>query len=116
MKRLFTDPDKRPFAIAALILIAGLGVASGIYFTTDYVTDDTPLELTPEYSRKYARSLELIGGKANLDAVEFMTWFNGLWQGKNLAFTVAAIALIVSLGYLLAARRLRSVQQDRIDP
>jgi hypothetical protein len=37
---------------------------------------------------------------------ELDRWFAGLWQGKSLAFTVAGISVLASLGLFLYARRL----------
>lgn len=105
MKWKATDRRKRPYLIAMIILLIGLGVAIGIYLTADSVPEDRPWELTPD-SRKYLRGLELYGGKLNVLLVQFGDWFDGLWHGKSLAFTVAVIALITSVGYLLLALRL----------
>jgi hypothetical protein len=33
-------------------------------------------------------------------------WFEGLWQGRSLAYTVASITLILSLGCFLVADHL----------
>jgi len=37
--------------------------------------------------------------------VELNEWFRGLWHGRSLAFTVAAISLSITLAYLYFATR-----------
>jgi hypothetical protein len=73
----FTEPRNRPYLIAAIILLVGLGSAIVIYLTAGAVPD-TLLELSPDSSKKYLRDLQLYGGTANVLAVELMDWFNGL--------------------------------------
>ena len=65
---------------------------------------DNAYLIAPENSKKYVHDLELYGGKANVLANEFMSWFVGLWHGKSLAFTVACITIFISLGFFLVAR------------
>jgi hypothetical protein len=108
----FTEPRKRPYLTAAIILLIGLGSAIVIYLTAE-VVPNTPLEFSPDSSKKYLRDLQLYGGTANVLAVELMDWFNGLWHGRSLAFTVAVIAVAVCLGYLFFAVRLpRNASDD----
>jgi hypothetical protein len=59
--------------------------------------------INPEDSKQYLRDLELYGGKANVLADEFRRWFEGLWQGKSLAFIIAGTAILVSLGLFYVA-------------
>jgi hypothetical protein len=47
--------------------------------------------------------MEVYGGKANLLAGEFMHWFQGLWHGKRLAFTVACTTVLVAAAFWLVA-------------
>ncbi len=107
----------RLYLITATILLVGLGSAILIYLTAeDYSESSLGYEMvggsvypiTPEDSKKYIHDLELYGGKANVLADEFMRWFDGLWHGKSLAFTVASITILVSLGFLLVAGHLPS--------
>jgi hypothetical protein len=111
MKWKITDRRARPYVVSTIILLVGLVVAIGIYFTADTTSQDIPWELTAD-SRKYLRALELYGGKLNVFAVEFSNWFDGLWHGKSLAFTVAVLALVISALYLLVALRLASTESD----
>jgi len=50
-------------------------------------------------SKKYLHDLEMYGGKANVLASEFREWFAGLWYGRNLAFTIAALTVLTALIY-----------------
>jgi hypothetical protein len=102
MKWNLTEPRNRPYLIAAIILLVGLGSAIVIYLTAG-TAPDTLLELSPDSSKKYLRDLQLYGGTANVLAVELMDWLNGLWHGRSLAFTVAVITVAVCLGYLFFA-------------
>ena len=102
MRWKLTEPRNRPYLIASVILLVGFGSAIVIYLTAAIVPD-TLLEFTPDSSKKYLRDLQLYGGTANVLAVELMDWFNGLWHGKSLAFTVAVITIVVCLGYLFFA-------------
>jgi hypothetical protein len=43
--------------------------------------------------------LEVYGGKANVIAAQFREWFDGLWHGKQLAFTVAVITVIAACAF-----------------
>jgi len=114
MKWTMPEREKRPYFIAAITLLVGWGAALATYVTADAGVQEGPWELTAD-SRKYVRNLEMYGGKGNVLAVEILNWFNGLWQGRTLAFTVAAITLIVSLCYLLIALRLLATENDGSD-
>src|SRR5450631_1392332 len=93
-----------PYVVAGAILLAGFGISMGVYLTADSASDDIPWELTPE-SKKYTRALKLYGGTMNELLVKLNEWFKGLWHGKSLAFTVAAISLGIALAYLFFATR-----------
>jgi hypothetical protein len=87
---------------SALILLAGLGSSVAIYLTA-VNSSDYGLINDFENSKKYTHDLELYGGKANLLANDVVNWFDGLWHGKSLAFTVAFITIAISLGFFFAA-------------
>ena len=88
--------------ISAAILILGLGAAI-VIFAAAGPAPQNPLGYEPEDSKQYLRQLELYGGKANVLAVELRQWFDGLWHGKTLAFTVAFLAALLAAGFRLAA-------------
>jgi hypothetical protein len=88
--------------ISAAILIGGLAAAIVIYANAGPAPEN-PLGYDPEDSKVYLRQLELYGGKANVLAVELRQWFDGLWHGRSLAFTVAVLAALLAAGFRLAA-------------
>jgi len=101
---------KNFYLIAAAILVIGLSGSVLIYLTSeDYsgrvlgyeMMGGSVYPVTPGDSKKYRHDLELYGGKANVLADEFMGWFEGLWQGKSLAFTLAFITVFVSFIFFL---------------
>lgn len=102
--------QKRLYLVSAAVLLAGLCCAGLIYFTAANPSDDVT-DNGPEYSKMYTHDLELYGGKANVLAAEFSHWFAGLWHGQRLAFTVACITAIVSLGFFLVAYYLYPVPE-----
>ncbi len=93
------------YLVSATVLLAGLCSAVLIYLTAGN-SSDSALGIEPEYSKMYTHDLELYGGKANVLAAEFSRWFAGLWHGRTLAFTVACITVLVSLGLFLVAYHL----------
>ena len=86
---------------AVTILILGLITAIGIYVSARATDDMVAYEI--EHSKQYQRTLELYGGKANVVAVELTQWFDSLWQGTRLAYTVACATVLVAIGFWLAA-------------
>jgi len=109
-RRININLKTRLYLIASVILLVGLGSASMIYLTAKNDEENTlGYELSkPEYTKKYMRDLELYGGKANVLVEEFRNWFAGLWHGKTLAYTVACITILISLGLFAVARHLPS--------
>jgi len=85
---------------AAAILIVGFASAIGIYLTAAPPTDDV---LDIENSKQYIHALELYGGKANVLAVKLNQWFDSLWHGTRLAYTVACAAVLLAGAFMFAA-------------
>jgi hypothetical protein len=88
--------------IAFGILIVGLITAVGLYVAAARSTDDMVV-YEIEHSKQYQRTLELYGGKANVIAVEITQWFDSLWHGTRLAYTVACATVLLAGGFWLAA-------------
>ena len=95
------SPRKINFISLGLLLV-GLGSAVAIYVLAA-PPDDDPLLADPRADRKYKRELAMYGGKANVVSVEFMDWFGGLWQGRNLAGTVAVLTVVATVGFRFVA-------------
>jgi hypothetical protein len=116
-----SGPRKRFYLVAAIILLIGLGSSVLIYFTAGSqegrvlgyeMRGGSIYPVIPEDSKKYRHDLEVYGGKANVLADEFIGWFDGLWHGKALAFTVTFIAVFVSLILFIVGSYLPSVQES----
>ncbi len=88
--------------VAGAILVVGLASAIWIYLAAASSASDTP-GYDLEQSKQYLRAMELYGGKANLLAAELRIWFNGLWHGTRLAYTVACATLLVAGAFWLGA-------------
>ena len=114
----FLGPDararaRRIRAVTEGILAAGLGSAALVYLFAR-PQGANPLGYEPEDTKRYLRDLELYGGKVNVLATEFTKWWDGLWHGRNLAFTVAWLTLLLALAFwLMATRRARYL--DRLE-
>lgn len=87
----------RVHRVSRAILAIGFAAAAVIYFVNGASPDTSGFEL--EESKKYLREMEVYGGKANLLASQLRHWFDGLWHGRSLAFTVAVISVLLALAY-----------------
>jgi hypothetical protein len=105
MKSKLTDPQTRLYLISAIILAVGLFSAVLIYLKAVPPPDSTLIH-DFENSKRYIHDLELYGGKMNVLADQFRRWFNGLWEGKSLAYMVASITILVSLACSIVAYHL----------
>lgn len=94
----------RTWATAAGILAVGWSVAVVVYLTAAPVVEDDLVD-DWEHSKKYLMQLERLGGKAAVLGSEMNQWFAGLWQGRNLAYTIAFAAAAAAAAYLAWAFR-----------
>ncbi len=106
----------RLYIMSAVILIVGLGSSLAIYVAADREQDEGQQyeiiggKIYPggqERSKAYRHNLEVFGGKAAVLADDFNRWFESLWHGTTLAFTVGTISALISLGFFLAGRHVR---------
>ncbi|HJV47822.1 MAG TPA: hypothetical protein VJ549_00975 [Geothrix sp.] len=107
VKTLGRTPESRLRRVRQItlgILAAGFGTAAILYLRTA-PGGANPLGYEPEDTKKYLRDLELYGGKVNVLATEFMRWWDGLWHGRNLAFTVAWLTTFAAAAFWLIAHR-----------
>jgi hypothetical protein len=95
MKWGLLTPEGRIRAGTRAILVLGFIAAVVIYLTAQ-PPPGNPLGYDPLDTKKYLRDLEVYGGKANVLAAQFRDWFDGLWHGKQLAFTVAVITVLAA--------------------
>ncbi|MEO6749423.1 MAG: hypothetical protein ABI294_07525 [Casimicrobiaceae bacterium] len=87
--------------LAFTALVVGLVAAALIYAFVDDTGPDAAAEIAS--GRVYEYNIERIGGKSAVYAARFNQWLGGLWHGRTLAYTVAAIAISVAAMCLLAA-------------
>jgi hypothetical protein len=95
--------DSRARLVAAAILAVGWIAALGVYATATPVEEDAQIA-DMEYSKAYEHRVEVVGGKAALEAERAQAWLESLWQGQRLAYTTAALTALVALGYWAVAR------------
>jgi len=104
---------RRIHQLAAAMLALGLGWAAVIYLLAVPVSPN-PLGFEPEDSKKYLRDMEAFGGKVNVLAAQISAAWNGLWHGRNLAFTVAGLTLLLTLTFwFIGSHRARDLEAFR---
>jgi hypothetical protein len=96
--------------VAAGILIAGLAAAMVLYRAAAPPPENTS-DYRLEDSKHYLHQLELYGGKANILAAEFRQWFDGLWRGRSLAYTVACLSILLAFAVFIYATRLPRAEE-----
>ena len=99
---MLATPGGRLRFVAAAILVVGLAGAIWIYLSAAPPPDDV-LSYDPMQSKKYLHDLELYGGKANVLAAQLIQWFDSLWHGTRLAYTVACATVLLAVVFWLAA-------------
>jgi hypothetical protein len=88
----------------ATIAILTLGFAAAIViFLIAQEPGETPYGYDALATKKYVHDLEVYGGRANVIAAQFSEWFDSLWHGRQLAFTVAALTVLTVLVYRFIA-------------
>ena len=92
---------KRHNITAATILLTGC-IGAIIIFVTAESPSENPFEEF-ENSKRFTRSVEVMGGKMALVANDMSKWFSNLWQGQQLAFTVVIITVAIAAAYYLIA-------------
>src|SRR5450631_4657827 len=101
MKPNSVYPLKRCYLVTAGILLVGLGAAVAIYLMAADIPDNPFAEY--EQSKRFSYEVQRMGGKMALVANDASAWFDALWQGRQLAYTVASITLVIALGYYVVA-------------
>lgn len=104
---------KRHNITAATILLTGC-IGAIIIFVTAESPSENPFEEF-ENSKRFTRSVEVMGGKMALVANDMSKWFSNLWQGQQLAFTVVIITVAVAAAYYLIASGIEN-NRDEVRP
>jgi hypothetical protein len=95
------SPLKRCYLVTAGILLTGFGAAVAIYLTSDEIPDNPFADY--ENSKRFSHEVQRMGGKMSLVANDMTAWCAGLWQGRQLAYTVACITIVIAAGYYVIA-------------
>ena len=113
MSEALSKKEKSLFLVCAAVLLIGLCSAAAIYLAADDAPDgEQGYEVAGKFiypamqerSKRYQHDLEMYGGKAAVLADDFNRWFDGLWRGRTLAFTVAVLTGLTAFGFFVAAR------------
>jgi hypothetical protein len=94
------DPRARRQArvrMAIRVILAAGFAAAVIAFVDARQRPENPLGYDPLQTKQYRHDLEVYGGRANVIAAEFRDWFEGLWYGRNLAYTIAVLTILLAL-------------------
>lgn len=91
-----THLQTRLYLAAVAILLAGAVSVVAIYLSAEEAVDSTMISDFLN-SKRYLHDVKSYGGNASVLADQFSRWFNDLWHGETLAFTVATIAVACSL-------------------
>ena len=93
----------RLYLIAAIILLVGLSSSVLVYLTAEKGEENTLLAEFQQ-SKRYRHDMEQTGGKLILVGSECMNWFEKLWKGETLAFTMASLSIFISAVFFLIAK------------
>ena len=91
-------PRRARLDIIRAILLVGLTSAVTVFLTA-VDPADSPLGDPRTDSKVYRRTMEMVGGTANLVAGDITDWLGGLWHGRNLACTLAVLTLAAAYGF-----------------
>ena len=99
--RLLAARARRLRYAAAAVLLLGLFAAELVYM---FAADDSDAAAEIARGRMYQHNLQLMGGKAAILFDSFDQWFDGLWHGRGLAYTVGVLSIVVAAALYVAAR------------
>jgi hypothetical protein len=102
--------------LAVICLVAGLVLSAAIFsHTSPTDSDPDPYELNAQNSKKYEDQLERIGGKSAVLGVEMQGWWDSLWHGRQLAYTVLVITVLSSGAcFLFSQLEVRPMESDQL--
>jgi hypothetical protein len=93
------------------ILFVGLIGAALVYlFAGNDGNADTDSDMT--VNKLYVFQMERIGGKAAVVGAELNQWFDSIWHGRELAYTLGALAIAAALACFWIANRLSVVSNS----
>jgi hypothetical protein len=97
--------QKRLYLAGAAVLLAGLIAAALIYATA--APPDDAITRYSAVDPRYQIELQRIGGNMAVLMAQLHQWFDGLWHGTALAYTVAVLGIASAgacffIGYFFA--------------
>ena len=92
----------RLYLASVVILVAGL-IGAAVIYATAPAEDRAEQIYGVANNQSYILELQRIGGTAEVVMAEFHQWFDSLWHGKPLAYTVAALCAAAAAACFLAA-------------
>ncbi|HEV8117438.1 MAG TPA: hypothetical protein VGQ32_02875 [Thermoanaerobaculia bacterium] len=108
-------PEERLRAATRGIVIAGFAAAVILYITAG-PPPQNPLGYDPLQTKAYRHELEVFGGKANVIVAEFQDWFESLWHGRQLAYTVAVLSILAAYLFQLTVRLIQADPEEPEPP
>jgi hypothetical protein len=98
-----TRAQVRLYALGFTVLAAGSACSYWAYrvAVADELGDS--LMARARDTKGYQGQMEYLGGKANVLGSDITSWFVGLWHGRNLAYTLAVLTLVVALACFYVA-------------
>ncbi|HKA35911.1 MAG TPA: hypothetical protein VKH43_03775 [Thermoanaerobaculia bacterium] len=110
-KRRRWTPDERLRAATRGIVAAGFAAAAILYITAG-PPPQNPLGYDPLQNKAYRHELEVFGGRANVIMAEFRDWFDSLWHGRQLAYTVAVLSILAAYAFRITVLLMRSGPEE----
>jgi hypothetical protein len=80
--------------LTGIALLAAGGFAAVLIFVRTLPQSDLPPEIIPKSTKASEYEMERIGGKVNGYTAELRDEFGDLWQGRELAYTVAVFSFV----------------------
>jgi hypothetical protein len=98
-----TRAQMKIYAVGYAVLAVGCGCSFWAYHVA--VNDELGDALMAQArdTKGYQGQMELLGGKANVLGNDIQGWFLGLWHGRNLAYTLAVITIVLALACFYVA-------------
>jgi hypothetical protein len=85
----------RLYLASAVILVSGL-IGAAVIYATAPAEDSAELIYGITNDPRYIAELQRIGGTAGVAMAELHQWFDSLWHGKPLAYTVAVLCTAIA--------------------
>ena len=103
MSKDSSHPRNRLHLAALVILLVGLVASMVVYIVAaPSGSDASDYQIVngqayPFDSSREMQQLERLGGKASVQTFKFQDWFASLWQGQQLAYTLAVASAALAL-------------------